>query len=281
MKVPVRNQSIDTRRPIYNTLFSKNASQARDKEEDCNTVGRDTRETTDQSLISDTLLISKKEDLSSEERIKDTAASKEATEADALKANSEQDSERTGAGGLNISCSIPDDTTGQLAAMLARAETKMDVQQVSSKAVRALSTLKMASVFAEGDDAKKVTQRIRRMEKLINRISKKQQHLNKEEVLEMQRKSAESRKEMKRARELESELSNKRTKRRRDERNYASKELARDEKEASQEMIANMAGAVSSAAASAPGPDLPAMADLGAAAADISVAEGASLDITV
>lgn len=258
MKVPVRNQSIDTRHPIYNTLSSKNASQARDKEEDCNTIGRDTRETTDQSLISDTLLINKKEDLSSEERIKDT-----------------------GAGGLNISCSIPDDTTGQLAAMLARAETKMDVQQVSSKAVRALSALKMASVFAEGDDAKKVTQRIRRMEKLINRISKKQQHLNKEEVLEMQRKSAESRKEMKRARELESELSNKRTKRRRDERNYASKELARDEKEASQEMIANMAGAVSSAAASAPGPDLPAMADLGAAAADISVAEGASLDITV
>ncbi|MDE6937279.1 MAG: hypothetical protein K2P28_03760, partial [Lachnospiraceae bacterium] len=127
MKVPVRNQSIDTRRPIYNTLFSKNASQARDKEEDCNTVGRDTNETTDQSLISDTLLISKKEDLSSEERIKDTAASKEEAQANALKANSEQDSESTGAGGLNISCSIPDDTTGQLAAMLARAETKMDV----------------------------------------------------------------------------------------------------------------------------------------------------------
>ena len=91
MKVPVRNQSIDTRRPIYNTLFSKNASQARDKEEDCNTVGRDTRETTDQSLISDTLLISKKEDLSSEERIKDTAASKEEAQANALKADSEQD----------------------------------------------------------------------------------------------------------------------------------------------------------------------------------------------
>ena len=37
----------------------------------------------------------------------------------------------------------------------------------------------MAAIFAEGDDAKKVAARIRRMEKLMSRISKKQQQLNK------------------------------------------------------------------------------------------------------
>ena len=87
---------------------------------------------------------------------------------------------------LKISCSIPEDSTGQLAAMLARAETKIAVLDVSSKATRALNSLKMASALAEGDDAKKVAQMIRRMEKLINRIHKKQQHLNKEEMQPLQ-----------------------------------------------------------------------------------------------
>ncbi len=197
--------------------------------------------------------------------------------AESLKANSKQEHEDTGTDKFKVSCSIPDDSTGQLAAMLARAETQMDVQQVSTKALRALNALKMSAIFAEGDDAKKAAQRIRRMEKLINRISKKQQQLNKEDVLELQRRSAEKRKEMQREQELRRELDTKRTKRRRDERNYANREVAQDNKEASQEMYANMANA----AASAPTPDLSALADFGGAAPELSMAEGAGFDITV
>ncbi|MCI8665608.1 MAG: hypothetical protein HFG82_02935 [Dorea sp.] len=199
--------------------------------------------------------------------------------AEAIKSNSKLEPKENGADKFKVSCSIPDDSTGQLAAMLSRAETQMDVQQVSSKALRALNALKMSAIFAEGDDAKKVAQRIRRMEKLINRISKKQQQLNKEQVLELQRRSAEKRKELQREQKLSRELDTRRTKRRRDERNYANKEIAEDNKEASSEMYANMADAT--AASSAPTPDLSAFADLGGAAAELSMAEGASFDVTV
>lgn len=185
---------------------------------------------------------------------------------------------------LNISCSIPEDSTGQLAAMLARAETKIAVLDVSSKASRALNSLKMASALAEGDDAKKVAQMIRRMEKLITRIHKKQQHLNKEEMMELQKKAAESRKEMEKASKIDDELRGKRTKRRRDERNYAQKELAEDEKNNAQEMMANLAntGTSNSASNSVPdiAADLPISVDLGSAALS-SAAESISLDVTV
>lgn len=180
---------------------------------------------------------------------------------------------------LKISCSIPDDSTGQLAAMLARAETKIAVLDVSSKATRALNSLKMASALAEGDDAKKVQQMIRRMEKLITRIHKKQQHLNKEEMLELQKKAAESRKEMERASKIDDELRGKRTKRRRDEHNYAQKELAEDEKNNAQEMMANFANTGASGA-----PDiaagLPGALDVDSAALSFA-AESISLDVTV
>lgn len=184
---------------------------------------------------------------------------------------------------LKISCSIPEDSTGQLAAMLARAETKIAVLDVSSKATRALNSLKMASALAEGDDAKKVAQMIRRMEKLINRIHKKQQHLNKEEMLELQKKAAESRKEMEKASKLDDELRGKRTKRRRDERNYAQKELAEDEKNNAQEMMANLPHSATSGASGVPdiAADLPVSVDLGSAALSSSAVESISLDVTV
>lgn len=183
---------------------------------------------------------------------------------------------------LNISCSIPEDSTGQLAAMLARAETKIAVLDVSAKASRALNSLKMASALAEGDDAKKVAQMIRRMEKLITRIHKKQQHLNKEEMMELQKKAAESRKETEKASKIDDELRGKRTKRRRDERNYAQKELAEDEKNNAQEMMANFANTGASGASSTPdiAAGLPVSVDLGSAAL-FSAAESISLDVTV
>ena len=71
---------------------------------------------------------------------------------------------------FNLKSSTPDDSVGQLASMLARAETKMDVLQVYSKAMRALANLKMAGLSSESSDSKKIAQMIKRMEKLIKRI---------------------------------------------------------------------------------------------------------------
>lgn len=91
---------------------------------------------------------------------------------------------------FKISTSMPDDSVGQLATELARSETRMDVVQVSSKAMRALANLKMSYVLSEGKEKEKIAQMIRRMERLTKKIHKKMRHLNNEEQLELQRKRA-------------------------------------------------------------------------------------------
>ena len=123
---------------------------------------------------------------------------------------------------------MPDDSVGLLASMLARAETRIDVQQVSSRAVRALTNLKMAAAASEGADAKKIAQMIKRMEKLMKRIQKKLQHLAKEEQLELRKIRAKKNKETEKVKQIQGELNTRRKKRRKDERNYANKEIAED-----------------------------------------------------
>ncbi len=288
MNFSVRNQQTNTTNLLYRSIYTPKKSQYSSNASDVKPKDIKTDETTDgigagetKDRFADTLLISGQKDPQPEDTVTNDTEDEEKNLEDVVSASSEQESDSTSAGSFKVSCSIPDDSTGQLASMLARAETTLDVQQVSSKALRAMNALKMASVFAEGDDAKKVTQRIRRMKKLISRISKKQQQLNKEETLELQRKSAERRKQMEQAQDLKKELDNKRNKRRRDERNYAAKENAQDNKEALQDMYANMANASSAAPVSASVPDLSAITDLGVSTADLSAAEGVSLDITV
>lgn len=186
---------------------------------------------------------------------------------------------------FKMKSSMPDDSVGQLASMLARAETRIDVQQVSSRAIRALASLKMAQVASEGSDAKKIAQMIKRMEKLIKRIQKKLQHLSKEEQLENQKKRAEKKQEEQLVREIQKELNTRRKKRRRDERNYANKEMAEDAKNSSAELTSNMAQALSPGSAvsagSSAGVSTPAVPDVGGFSADMAMAEGVSIDISV
>lgn len=91
---------------------------------------------------------------------------------------------------FKVSVSMPEDSVGQLATELSRSETRMDVVQVSSKAMRALANLKMSYVLSEGKDKEKIAQMIRRMERLTKKIHKKMRHLTNEEQLELQRKRA-------------------------------------------------------------------------------------------
>ena len=183
------------------------------------------------------------------------------------------------AGGFQMRSSSPEDSVGQLAAMLARAETKLDVLQVSGKAMRALVNLKASAATAKGDEAKKLAAKIKRMEKLIKRIEKKLKHLDKEENLERERKRAAEKAEKQKAEQLESELRTRKKKRRRDEKNYADKELAEDEKEASSETLAALSGLGGASA-----PSLDAVSGMEAAVGgdrSAAVPDAASLDVTV
>lgn len=148
---------------------------------------------------------------------------------------------------FKVSVSAPKDSVGQLATELARAESRMDVVQVSSKTMRALANLKMSYVLSEGKDKEKIAQMIRRMERLTKKIHKKMRHLTNEEQLELQRKRAEKQQELERESEIRNEIRRRKTKRRREEHNYASKEMDEDRKQALQDTISAMAGSMGSA----------------------------------
>ena len=90
-----------------------------------------------------------------------------------------------GAGG-KPKASLPDDQVGQLAAELANARSRFDVQQVAGKAMRALASLRMTAALCEGRDKAKINRMIARMEKLMKRTRVKIRHLDKEEQLERQ-----------------------------------------------------------------------------------------------
>ena len=185
---------------------------------------------------------------------------------------------------FKMKSSKPDDSVGQLASMLARAETRIDVQQVASRAIRSLTNLKMALAASEGSDAKKIAQMIKRMEKLIKRIQKKLQHLSKEEQLENRRKRAEKDRKEQLVKEIQKELNTRRKKRRRDERNYANKEMAEDAKNSSAELTADMMNAISPGSAAGISPSMNAGSaafDTSGISADMAMAESVSIDISV
>lgn len=180
-----------------------------------------------------------------ENTVSDSSKASGADEEELL-VSSLKDAEKTSQGSAasgKMKSSLPDDSVGQLAAELSHAETRLDVNQVLSKATRALASLKMSAYTCEGADAKKALQMIKRMEKLIKRIQKKLKQLSKEEQMELQQKKAEKEKEVQKARQIREELRSKRRRRRRDERNYAMKELAEDGKEAVNETISSVIGA--------------------------------------
>lgn len=176
-------------------------------------------------------------------------------------------------GGFQMKSSGSDNSVGQLAAELARAETKIDVQQVLSKATRALASLKMSAYASQGEDAKKALQMIKRMEKLIKKIQKKLKNLSKEEQLENEQKKAEKQKEAEKVKQIREELRTRRKRRHREEREYALKEMGEDNKNAASDMLAS-----ASAAMGASQSDLASV--FNSTGIDLSTV-GASLDITI
>lgn len=178
--------------------------------------------------------------------------------------------------GFKMKSSSPDDSVGQLAALLAKAETRMDVIQVSGKAMRALANLKMAAMSSDKKEAKKIAQKIKRMEKLIKKIQQKLKYLGKEEQLEERRKQAAKKMQKAKEEELAKEISKSKTKRRREERRYAMKELAADEKSDSDETFSGISGTDSMFS-----PEFSAGADTGGIDVSSASFEAGSIDMLV
>lgn len=177
---------------------------------------------------------------------------------------------------FKMSVSMPDDSTGQLATELARSETKLNVLQVSSKAIRALGTLKIAYALSSGEDKEKIGRMIRRMQKLTRQIQKKLKNLSKEEQLELQRKRAEKRQQQEKELEIRKEITKRKRKRRREENHYASREVMQDRKEALQETLDSIAGLGSSSAAAAAAEGLVSAAAAGAGSGAVSAGASAA-----
>lgn len=191
------------------------------------------------------------------------------------------DSKEAGSG-FKMKASGPDNSVGELAAMLSRAETTLDVQQVMSKAMRALAQLKMCAVASEGKEAKKYAQLIKRMEKLIKRIQKKLKHLSKEQRMEEQRRKALKNEEKEKAEKIEEELKSHRKKRRREERRYALRELSEDQKTENSELMSSMSDVLSAGTS----PDISGLTGMGgdmmaSGGIDLSAMGGMSIDISV
>ncbi len=192
---------------------------------------------------------------------------------------------KSSGGKVSVSTSSQN-SVGELATMLANAQSTMDVQRVISKGMMALAGLKMAQPLAEGKQKNKITAQIRRIEKLLKR-SRKIRHLNKEAELERKQKKAEKAQEEQKAHAQREELKSRRNKRRRDETRYAQKEVSKDAQERQEAMLEGMAGAVGGSSpavapvaapvASAPvAAEVPVGADM--AAADVPAV---SMDISV
>ncbi len=186
---------------------------------------------------------------------------------------SKQTAHGGGASG-KIRSSLPDDQVGALAIQLANSQTKLDVQQVSAKALRSLASLKMCCISCDEKDKKKVLQMIRRTEKLIKRIRTKMRCLTKEEDLEKRRKKAEKKEQEQEARELQDELRSRQRKRRREEWDYALKESTQNNNSSD-----NIPLPVSSAGA--PTTVGTVDASVSADVASAMAAESVSLDVTV
>ena len=193
---------------------------------------------------------------------------------------------KSSGGKVSVSTSSQN-SVGELATMLANAQSTMDVQRVISKGMMALAGLKMAQPLAEGKQKNKITAQIRRIEKLLKRSRNKIRHLNKEADLERKQKKAEKAQEEQKAHAQREELKSRRNKRRRDETRYAQKEVSKDAQERQEAMLEGMAGAVGGSSpavapvaapvASAPvAAEVPVGADM--AAADVPAV---SMDISV
>lgn len=193
-----------------------------------------------------------------------------------------QQASQGGATSGKIKSSVPDDQVGTLAIELANSQTKLDVQQVSAKAMRSLANLKMCCVSCDEKDKKKVLQMIRRTEKLLKRIRIKMRCLTKEEGLENRRKRAEEKQRQQEAKELRDELRSRQRKRRREEWDYALKESTQQRDSAgSLPFPVSGAGAAPSLPSGLSAAEGMLSAPVSAEAAAAVAAESVALDVTV
>jgi len=116
------------------------------------------------------------------------------------------DSMMQNANGVNISTSKPQDGSSKLTKRLVAALGQFEVRQVISSANKNLMSLRMIAAAGNGEDAKLARSYIKKLEKLINRASRKLEDLNKEDILKFQQARANQQKQKQRVEEIKAEL---------------------------------------------------------------------------
>lgn len=128
---------------------------------------------------------------------------------------------------LKVKATPPKDNSAQLTQRLVAATMQTEVRGVISDATRSLTSLRSAAVNCEKKDRAKIEALIRKMNKLINRASRKIRNLDDEQALSSRQKKAQQAKQDKRAAEMRDELRKRKMERMMREQRYL-REAAKD-----------------------------------------------------
>lgn len=121
---------------------------------------------------------------------------------------------------LEMKTSAPKDGSSRLTQRLVSAVSQFEVRSVITKASTELMNARIAASLATGDDKKKAQAIVRRLEKVIDRATRKISDLQGEENLQRQVNQAQKAKQRQRADELKGELRAQKRRRQERERRY-------------------------------------------------------------
>lgn len=140
----------------------------------------------------------------------------------AVQENSEKEEEvELGEGGsFKISAGKPEDSAARLMRRLVGATSQFEVRNIMSNASKDILSLRFIAAMGEGEDKAKAQQFLAKLEKLIDKASKKIENLNKEDMLRIEQVRVDQKKQADRAEQIKAELRRKRDKREREEQKW-------------------------------------------------------------
>lgn len=121
---------------------------------------------------------------------------------------------------FKVKSSPPSDQSARLTQRLVAAGDALEVRKVLGEAGNALISLQTAAAHAEGKDKQKIEAMIRKINKLMDRASRKIKDLGNEENLRQQQSRAKAAKQQARAEELKDELRRRQSERMKREQGY-------------------------------------------------------------
>ncbi|MDR2908896.1 MAG: hypothetical protein LBU86_03325 [Oscillospiraceae bacterium] len=104
----------------------------------------------------------------------------------------------------------PGDPSGQLTRRLVAAGGQVEARQIAAEAGSSIAKLRLYAAIVKGEEADKAMAAVRRLEKLLTRVSRKIRDLDGEDIVKVRKIKAEKERRERRAEQLKQELSKKR-----------------------------------------------------------------------